>query len=96
LQDDFVVPEGPQMAKLSLKVTKISDALDLVPLSKREFVEHAVAHAIGQGLDSVMECCKVFEIKYANSKHHYAWLCALKQAISEDDSAEEEASQERL
>ena len=29
-----------------------------------------------------------FESKYANSKYHEAWLCALKQAISGDNSAE--------
>jgi len=67
LQDEFVVLEGPEMAKLSLKVAKISAALDLVPVSNRQLVEHAVAHAIGQGLDSVMECCKLFETKYADN-----------------------------
>ena len=30
-------------------------------MCKRELVEHTIAHAIGQGLDSLMECCKVFE-----------------------------------
>jgi len=96
LQDDFVVPEGPEMAKLSLKVTKISAALDLVPVSKRQLVEQAVAHAIGQGLDSVMECCKDFETKYGNNKYHQDWLCALKQAVSEEDSAGEVGSEQQL
>ena len=86
--DDFVVLEGPQMAKLSLKMQQISDALDLVPVSKRDCIEHAVAIAIGQGLDRLMHCLQAFESKYANSKYHEAWLCALKQAISGDNSAE--------
>ena len=85
--DDFVILEGPQMPKLSLKMQQISDALDLVPVSKRDCVEHAIANAIGQGLDRLMECLQAFESKYANSKYHEAWLCALKQAISGDDSA---------
>ena len=96
LQDEFVVLEGPQMAKLSLKVANISDALDLVPVSKRAYVEHAVGHAVRQGLDSWMECCQVFDNKYANSKYHQPWLCALKQAISEGDPAEQEDPEEHL
>ncbi len=96
LQDEFVVPEGPGMAKLSLKLTKISAVLDLVPVSKRQLVEQAVGHAIGQGLDSVMECCKDFETKYGNNKYHQDWLCALKQAVSEEDSAREVGSEQQL
>ena len=53
---DFVICEGPEMAKLSHKAQAISDALDLVPVSKRDCVEHAVANAIGQGLDKLLEC----------------------------------------
>ena len=49
--DDIVNPEDPQMARLSHKVQEISDALDLVPVSKRDCVEHAVANAMCQGLD---------------------------------------------
>ena len=92
VDDGFIVPEGPKMplAKLSMKVQEISDALDLVPVSNRDYVEHAVAHAIGQGLDKLMECCQAFESKYANSKYHQPWLCALKQAISQGDIAEQE------
>ena len=66
------------MAKLSLKMAKISAAVDLVPVSTRQLVEHAVAHAIGQGLDSVMKCCKEFETKYADKKYDQDCLCALK------------------
>ncbi len=72
------------MAKLSLKVQQISDALDLVPVSQRDCVERAVANAIGQGLDKLLECFSTFEDKYANSKYHESWLCAFKQAISGD------------
>ena len=88
LKDDFVVLEGPGMAKLSLKVKKISDALDLVPLNNRKGVENAVAHAVSQGTDTVMECCKAFEIKHGKDKFHQAWLCALKEAMA--DGADEE------
>ncbi len=35
------------MAKLFRKAKKICDALDLVPLSKIENVERAIAHAVG-------------------------------------------------
>jgi len=77
-------------------VLKISDALDLVSMSNRKTVEHAVAHAVGQGLDSVMQCCKAFDIKYATSKYHHAWLCALKEAISEDGSTEQAGSEQVL
>ena len=82
VEDDFVILEGPKMAKLSLKVQKISDALDLVPVSKRDYVEHVVANALEEGLDKLLECFQTFEQKYANSKYHEAWLCAFKQAIS--------------
>ena len=61
--DDFVVLEGPQMAKLSLKMQQISDALDLVPVSKRDCIEHAVANAIGQGLDRLMDCLQALWIQ---------------------------------
>ena len=89
LQDDFVVLEAPKMAKLSLQVLNISDALDLVPVSNRKTVEHATAQAVGQGLDSVMQCCKAFKVKYATSKYHQTWLCALNEVISEDGSTEQ-------
>ena len=93
LQDDFIALEGP---KMPLKVQEISDALDLVPVSKRDCVEHAVADAIGQGLDKLLECFQVFEEKYANSKYHQAWLCAFKQAILVWDSAEQENSDKKF
>ena len=66
---------------------EISDALDL-PVSKRDCVEHAVANAMCQGLDRLLKCFQTFEHKYANSKYHEAWLCAFKQAISGDHSAD--------
>ncbi len=78
------------MAKLWIKMQENSDALDLVPVSQRECVEFAVANAIGQGLDKLMECCQVCKSKYANSKHHQPWLCALKQTISQGDIAKQE------
>ena len=54
--DDFAMPEDPEMAKLSLQVHKISAAVDLVPVSKRDCVEHAIANALGEGLDRLIEC----------------------------------------
>ncbi len=96
LQDEFLGLEGPQMAKLSLKAANISDALDLGPVSEREHVEHAVAHAMGQGLDSLLKCCQSFDDKYANSKYHQPWLCALQQAISNGAPAEQEDPEEQL
>ncbi|KAL3136556.1 hypothetical protein ABBQ38_005803 [Trebouxia sp. C0009 RCD-2024] len=93
---DFVICEGPEMAKLSLKVQKISDALDLVPVSKRDCVEVAVANAISQGLDNMLKRFSTFEDKYANIKYHEAWLCAFKQAISEDHSAEQDPEEHLL
>ena len=66
LQDGFIALECPKMAKLALRVQEISDALDLVPVSKRCCVEHAVADAIGQGLHKLMKCLQVFEDKYAH------------------------------
>ena len=90
LGDDFVIPEGPEMAKLSLKVQKIYDALDLVPVSQRDCVEHAIANALDKGLDRLIEYFQAFHNKYANSTYHEAWLCAFKQAISENDLADQD------
>ena len=87
LGNAFVIPEGPETAKLALKVQAISDALDLVPVSERECVEHAVADAIGEGVNRLKECLQVFESKYANSKYHEDWLSAFRQAVAGDDSA---------
>lgn len=81
---------GPGMAKLSLK---ISAALDLVPVNRRKLVEQAAGHAIGQGL--LLECCKG-ETKYGNNKYQQDWLCALKQAVSEEHSAGEAGSEQQL
>ena len=78
--------EGPDMP---LKVQELSDALYLVLVSKRDCVKHAVANAIGQRLDRLLEFFQVFEDKHANSKYHEAWLCAFKQAISGGGSAEQ-------
>ena len=96
LQGDFIVLEDSQMAKLSLKVGDITNALDLVPVSKREYVEHAIAHTVGQGLDSLTECYQGFEAKYARSKYHQPWLCALKQAISDGEPAVQTQPEEQL
>ena len=57
---DFVNSEGPEMARLSLKMQKISEALDLVPVSKRDCVEHTVANALGEGLDRLVKYFKAF------------------------------------
>ncbi|DBA82520.1 TPA: hypothetical protein ACH3X2_000744 [Trebouxia sp. C0005] len=96
LQDDFIVHEGPKMAKLALKVQEIIDALDLVPVCKKDCVDKAVAHAMSQGLDKLMQCFRALESKYADSKFHQAWLRAFKQAISGDGSAEQQLEQNLL
>ena len=88
--DDFVIPDGPEMAKLSLKMQKNFDALDLVPVSKRDCVEQAVADAIGGGVNKLKECLQVFEGKYASSKYHEAWMSAFRQAVVGDCSAEQD------
>jgi len=36
-KDDFVVVESPELLKLTCKVKKVSEALDLVPLYHRAF-----------------------------------------------------------
>ena len=59
-------------------------------------MEHAVANAMCQGLDRLLECFQTFEHKYANSKYHEAWLCAFKQAISGDHSAEQDPQENLL
>ena len=89
LQDDFIALECPKMAKLALKVQEISDALDLVPVSRRDCVKHAVADAIGEGGNKLKEGLQVFESKYASSKYHQAWLSAFRQAVAGDCSAEQ-------
>ena len=90
LQDDFIALECPKMAKLALKVPEVSDAMDLVPVSKRDCVEQAVADAIGGGVNKLKECLQVFEGKYASSKYHEAWMSAFRQAVVGDCSAEQD------
>ena len=96
LQDEFIALECPKMAKLALKMQEISDALDLVPVSDRCCVEDAVANAIGQGLDHLMKCLQVFEGMYAHNKYHQPWLGALRQAITEGSSAEQDHAKHLL
>ncbi|KAL3163337.1 hypothetical protein ABBQ32_009725 [Trebouxia sp. C0010 RCD-2024] len=45
VDDGFVVPEGPRMAKLCIKMQEISDALDLVPQHFKAIHEQCVRHA---------------------------------------------------
>ncbi len=68
------------MAKLSLQVAEISDAVGLVPVSKRQRVERAIAHVVGQGLDRFMECCRVFETKLATGLTYFVLSTRLRQA----------------
>ena len=81
LQDGFIALECPKMAKLALKVQEVHDAMDLVPVSKRDCVEH-VADAVGGGVDKLKKCLQVCESRYA--KYHQAWLSAFRQAIAVD------------
>lgn len=50
----------PVMAKLSRTAQKISGPLDLVPVRKRGCVKHAVADALVEGLDKVIQCFQEF------------------------------------
>lgn len=75
---------------------KVVYALDLVPVSQRDCLEHAVANALGEGLDKLIECFQAFQNKYANSKYHEAWLCAFKQAISGADLADQDLQKHLL
>ena len=43
-----------------------------------------------------MECCKDLESKYGNNKYRHDWLCALVQAVSEEDSAGKLGSEQQL
>ena len=96
LQHDFIALECPKMAKLAFKVQEVSDAMDLILVSKRDCVEHAVADAIGGGVDKLKECLQVCESKYASSKHHQAWLSAFRQAIAGGCSAEQDHADQLL
>lgn len=84
LQDGFIAPECSKMAKLALKVQEIHDAMDLVPVSRRDCVEHVAADAVGGGVDKLKKCLQVCESRYASSKYHQAWLSAFRQAIAGD------------
>ncbi len=69
LEDGFVVAEDPGLLKLTHKVKKVSEALDLVPLYRREDVEISVADAIGKGLHSMAKCLSDFEGRPTGEKH---------------------------
>lgn len=81
LKDGFVLLEIPSLAKLNSRINKVYDALDLVPMYRRQQVEAAVAEPVGRGLDAMLLCWQEVETKYAKHKHHQGWLHALKQAV---------------
>ncbi len=82
LEVGFVLVETPSLAKLTGRVNKVYDALELVPIYMRHQVEAAVADSAGRGLDAMLQCWQEFENKYAKHKHHQDWL---KQALSVDE-----------
>lgn len=85
VEDGFVVVEPPSLAKLTGRMHLVHNALDLVPVYKRQQVEAAVADSVEKGLDDMLLCWQQFESKYSKHKHHQSWLHALKQALSTDE-----------
>lgn len=60
VEDGFVLIEAPGLAKLTGKVQKISDALDLIPLYNRKGVELSVTHAVSEGVGCIHKvCCRL-------------------------------------
>ncbi len=82
LEDDFVVVESPELLKLTCKVKKVSEALDLVPLYHRAQVERAVADGLAAGLEAMAKCLTEFQERFAEQEHHQDWLHALRQALT--------------
>ena len=85
VEDGFVVVETPSLAKLPGRIHKVYDALDLVPVYKRQQVEVAMADCVERGMDAMLLCWQQFEAKYSKHKHHQSWLQALKQALTADE-----------
>ncbi len=85
LKGGFVVVEAPGLATPSSRITKVYNALDLVPVCKRHEVETAVADSVGRGLDAMWVCCQELESKFNKIKYHQDWLHALKQALADDE-----------
>ena len=85
VKDGFVLIEPPGLAKLTGKVQKISDVLDLIPLYNRKGVELSVTHAVSEGLDAFTKCVAGFERKLADQEYHQDWLKALKAAVADDE-----------
>lgn len=77
---DFVVPFSSELAKLAVKMKRISDILDLVPIYKRAEVEAAVAGSVG-GLEALTKCLQDFQKKFSKQEAHQDWLEALKEAV---------------
>ncbi len=84
VEDGWVVVDTPSLVKLTGRMHMILEALDLVPVYKRQQVEEAVADAVEKGLDAMLLCWQRLECKYSQHKHHQTWLHALKQALSAD------------
>ncbi len=85
IEDGFVVVEAPGLARLTSRIEKVYDALDLVPVCKRHEIETAIADSVGRGLDAVLECCQELESKYNKAKYHQDWLRAMQEALADDD-----------
>jgi len=77
---DFVVPVSSELAKLAVKMKRISGILDLVPIYKRAEVEAAVAGSVG-GLEALKKCLQDFQKKFSAQEAHQDWLEALKEAV---------------
>jgi len=70
------------LIKLTGRMHMILEALDLVPVCKRQQVEQAVADAVEKGLDAMLLCWQQLDSKYSQHKHHQTWLHALKQCMT--------------
>ena len=84
VEDGWVVADTPSLIKLTGRMHIILEALDLVPVCKRQQVKQAVADAVEKGLDAMLLCWQQLDSKYSQHKHHQTWLHALKQALSTD------------
>ncbi len=95
IEDEFVVPVSSELAKLAVKVKRISDILDLVPIYKRAEVEAAVAGFVG-GLEALTKCLQNFQSRFAKQEAHQDWLEALKEAVVGEGDNNKKVSKDSL
>lgn len=69
VEDGWVVADTPSLIKLTGRMHIILEALDLVPVCKRQQVEQAVADAVEKGRDAMLLCWQQLDSKYSQHKH---------------------------